>query len=255
MRDASQSMNTPDSYDDQTAHVVASATHWPIGELQAEPPSRAKILNELLARDNGRLLRQLQQRGKVRIADFSDRVRMLETRPAATDSNGTNDGALASDAKNDDDGENSSAKSPPAYLPPLVADGRSTDLHSAIVEGLNANPLAAVVIFTDGQHTASDDPGEAAVRAKEKGVPLFLVGIGDPSRPRNLKVANVYVRPHAWQNDPFEIEAVILAQGVESSGGTIELTEQTVVNDQKGPDRVVLRESFSIPPGGGQLSR
>ena len=98
-------------------------------------------------------------------------------------------------------------------LPPLVADGRGTDLASAIRQSLAADRPAAIVLFTDGQHTGKDDPRDAAREAKSRGVPLLIVGVGDPSRPRNLKLANVYVRPQVWQDEPFEIDADRLGRG------------------------------------------
>jgi hypothetical protein len=242
LRDASQSMNTADRYhDDDSAKLVAAATGRSADVIRSEQPSRVTLLNELLARDNNRFVRQLQARGKVRVMDFSDRVEKQETRAAMMSDESTVGTDLQARTS--------------APLPPLVATGRGTDIHAAIKEALSLNPLAAIVLLTDGQHTGNDDPRLAAQEAKQKGVPLLIVGVGDPSRPRNLRLANIYVRPHAWQNDPFEIEAVLLTQGIPQQDVTLELLEHKVsdADDQPAPGTVVQRSQVTLPQAGGQL--
>lgn len=243
LRDASQSMNTADRYHDEAAaKLVVAATGRSADAIRIEQPSRVALLNELLARDDNRFVRQLQSRGKVRIMDFSERVEKQETR-AALMPDESSAGAQARPSRTS------------VPLPPLVATGRVTDIHAAIKEALTLSPLAAIVLLTDGQHTGNDDPRLAAPEAKQKGVPLLIVGVGDPSRPRNLRLANIYVRPHAWQNDPFEIEAVLLAQGIPPQDVTLELLQHKVsdADDQPGLGTVVQRSQVTLPQTGGQL--
>src|SRR4029078_10599489 len=96
-----------------------------------------------------------------------------------------------------------------------------TDLAAANRQSLASDSPAAIVLFTDGQHTGKDAPRKAAREANGRGVPLFIVGVGDPSRPRNLKLANLYVRPQVWQQEPFEIDAIVAGEG--HSGGAVRL--------------------------------
>src|SRR4029078_5087822 len=99
----------------------------------------------------------------------------------------------------------------PEPLPPLKAEGRVTDIAAAIREAIASDNPAAVILFTDGQHTGKDDPREAAREAKAKGGPLLVVSGGDTSRPKDLRVAKVYGRPQIWADEPFEVEAKIVA--------------------------------------------
>lgn len=247
LRDASQSMNTVDQYPQGSdATKVATATGWPIEQIHQAPPSRVKIVNALLQKDDGNFLHQLQQRNKVRIVDFSDHVEHIETRPAMGDS---------APAKTVDDAENGLRPvSRLAPTPLLKADGRASNMYQGLEESLTANPLAAVVMYTDGQRTGSNDLRELARKAKTKGVPFFIVGVGDPQPARNLVVAKIYARQQVWQNEPFEIEAVLKSEGYSQQEVRVELLEQKIGSDGKpGPPRMVKFTSATIPDGGGQV--
>jgi hypothetical protein len=238
-RDSSQSMNTADRYaDEAAAKIAAAALRKTETELESARPTRAAIVNELLA--DPKLLAALAQRGKLAALNFAEQTTKVETRAAASPASKT-------DAKSQTQASIS--------LPPLVADGRGSDLAGAIRQSLAAESSAAVVLFTDGQHTGQDDPRAAAREAHERGVPLLIVGVGDPSRPRNLKLANLYVRPQVWQEEPFEIDAIVSAEGIDAGEVRVELVEQRVGdNDQAiGSGAVVQSLQLPIPAGGGRL--
>lgn len=249
-RDASQSMNTADRYDDSTvASRVAAATGQSADAIRRERPTRAALVNRALRGDSGPLLGELEKRGNIRVLDFSDHVEQVATGTAA----------IGTAAKSSDKSRPPSAIAkggqPAITIPPLVATGRGSDLWMAIRTALADNSPAAIVLFTDGQHTAQDDPRQAAREAKERGVPLLIVGVGDSSKPRNLKVANIYVRPQVWQDEPFEVEAMIAAQGVEPREVRVELIEQRVSESDAaiGSGTVVGTQQLAIPAGGGRL--
>ncbi len=66
---------------------------------------------------------------------------------------------------------------------------------------------------------------QAASLAKKRGVPLFIVGVGDPTRPRNLSIQQIYADPQVWKSDPFELQAVLRAQGFDGEEVKVELVE------------------------------
>jgi von Willebrand factor type A domain len=191
LRDASQSMNTADAYAERaSAAVVAAALGQSESEVPAARPSRVQIVNELLVSSRLRLLAELSHQGRVEIADFAEQVTQVDV-PR-----------------------------------PLVAEGRGTDLAGAIRQSLATDRVAAIVMFTDGQHTAREDALGAAREAKSRGVPLLIVGVGDAARRTNIQVASVYSRPQAWQEEPFEIDAVVRFQDVPPGQVRVELLEQ-----------------------------
>jgi von Willebrand factor type A domain len=238
-RDASQSMNTADSYADAaTAKSAAAALRKSESELTAAKPTRVDVVNTLLSGDD-RFLGALAAKGRLEARDFADQVNKIEVKHTRS----------ATDDKS------AAPQTTRVSLPPLVAEGRGTDLAAAIRQSLAADRPAAVVLFTDGQHTAKDDALEAAREAKSRGVPLLVVGVGDPSRRRNISVAKVYSRPQAWQEEPFEVDAVVNFQNVEAGDVRVELIEQRVgENDQPAESGSVVQTVQLAAPekGSGQ---
>lgn len=241
-RDASQSMSTVDRYaDDEAAAATAAALQTSVSELRQQKLTRAQIVDKLLDPTNDvHLLSQLAARGRLQTLDFADRVEKLEVR-------GSINPFPEKKPANDSRKEAGEANQPPA-LPKLNAIGRGTDFWTAIREAAASDKPAAAIFFSDGQHTAKDNPFTAAEEAKERGMPLFIVGVGDPSRPRNVRVSNVYVRPQVWQDEPFEIDAMIVAQGIDSTDVRVELIEQRVSDSDQavGEGTVVQTVQLSL---------
>jgi hypothetical protein len=79
--------------------------------------------------------------------------------------------------------------------------------------------------------------------------------VGDPSRPRNLKVTDVYTDPQVWRDDPFEVQSLIRAEGNIASSVAVELLQQQLTRDGQpvGQPQVIARRDVAIPAGGGQV--
>src|SRR6185369_14515345 len=111
-------------------------------------------------------------------------------------------------------------------LPQYRPDGQTTNISKGIREALRTlqgNPIAGIVLVTDGQYNDGDDPAAAAEFAAQQNVPLFVVGVGDSSKPRNIRVADVYPSSDSvWRQDPFTIEAPIQQQGYEGDRVRVE---------------------------------
>lgn len=255
-RDASQSMNTADRYyDEAAAKTAAAAMGKSVEEIRKTRPTRAQIINDLLARDNQKLLLELSQRGKIQALNFSDHVDKLEARSITKEKPADKSKEAQPPLVTPAAVPAEPATPTLAPLPPLVADGRGTDLWTVIKESLSADNPSAVILWTDGQHTGKDDPRAAAREAKQRGIPLLIVGVGDPSKPRNLKASNIYVRPQVWQDEPFEIDAMVVAQGLEPREVKVELLEQQVneSDGSVGSEISVTSQQLAIPEGGGRL--
>lgn len=252
-RDASQSMNTADRYDDETAaKITSSVMNLSLEEVRRLRPTRTQIVNKVLSDPESKLLEELATRGKVQAINFSDHVERLQTRSALPPTGAERPVSTTPPTAEE---ASESSRAPKTPLPLLAADGRGTDLWMAIRESMSTDSPAAVVMFSDGQHTGRDDPRNAALEAKERGVPFFMVGVGDPSKPRNLRVASLYVRPQVWQDEPFEIDAIVTAQGIEAGDARVELIEQKVNESDKSlsSGAVVQTLQLEVPEGGGRL--
>jgi hypothetical protein len=264
LRDASQSMNTADRYlDPAAAASTAQLLGVSASALPEQPPTRAAVLAAHWNHRDQALPRGLTQRGRVRVVDFAEHSSLAGTLAPADEAATQADPPPSAAPPNtaSDSGENVPATpeketSPVLWpWPELAATGRSTDLAGAIEEAVDTDQPAAIVIYTDGQHTGKDDPRAAARRAKEQGIPLLVVGLGDASRPRDVRVVNVYVRPQIWTEEPFEVEAVVAAQGLEGEEVNLELIGKRL-SDSDGSasaGTVVARQSVRFESGTGSV--
>lgn len=246
-RDASQSMATADRYaDDEAAAKTAASLQMSVDDLRQQRLTRAQIVDKLLDPTNEvHLLSQLAARGRLQTMDFADRVEKLDVRGSANPGDKKPAEKKPDASTETQPGAAKQTDVPP--LPKLNAVGRGTDLWTSIREAAASDNPAAAVIFSDGQHTAKDDPRAAALEAKERGMPLFIVGVGDPSKPRNLRVASVYVRPQVWQDEPFEIDATVIAQGIDATEVRVELIEQRVSDSDQAIGEGTVVQTLQLP--------
>ncbi len=217
LRDRSLSFDRADKYPDETiANDLASATGLEPQQLVDGSVSRASLVNRVFDAQP-ELLTELRQKASVKVIDFatdnqpSGLISAIGTEQTKGSDDAAMDAASDSSGKSDDSTDPSGvAPSTLKTMPPLVADGLGTDLAQALQGVLDDgdNP-SAILLVSDGQHNGSKDPREVAARAAELGVPIYVVGVGDPRPPKNLAVTEVYVRERAYPNEPFEVESVL----------------------------------------------
>ena len=237
LRDASESMNETDTYDDAKAAVgVSKITGQGAETVKQTPIARVDLINKLTTWEDGRFYSELEKRGRLRLLDFADRIQEVPT--------------VAEEA----DPENPEAEEK-TVIPELKATGPGTDLARALTTSLTERLTSGVVILTDGQHNAQSSLAEAADQAKERQVPLFVVGLGDTDKPTNLQVAEIYADPQVWKNDPFEIQATLRSQGLEATTVEVSLLDVTPGEDESVPaeEKVLDTQEVTIDEDGGQL--
>ena len=212
LRDASTSMNTADRYiDEDQARHVAKFTKESVAKVRESKPKRVDLLNQAVS---PKLVRDLQKKGKLRVYDFAE------------------DPVLVNDVAQDEDAEDGATGDddvlPITSVPPVVAEGASTDIYHSLREGLADKSASSMIMITDGQHTAPGVLRDIARDAANKNVPIFVVGVGDPVPPLNVQVMDLFADAQVWLQDPFEIRAVISAQGVGDELVSVELLEYAV---------------------------
>ncbi len=251
LRDGSLSFNRADQYSDQEqVKRIAAGTGWNTDDIAAGKYTRAQILQQLFNRNSGQLLNAMRDKGSIQIIDFADITKQVGTIPAIgestdkdkkADDDKKSDDSKKDDTKSADKNKNVASKSDDSKtktddssqpkmnnnrLPVLIADGRGTDIHSAIRELLNdPSQLSAIIISTDGQHNGSGDLVELAAEAKKKKIPIFVIPFGDPKPPKNLKVDNLAVRSPVRPAEPFEIDAVVYANQVNQEKIKVDLVQ------------------------------
>lgn len=229
LRDASRSMGIVDR---QAAGPAAEATAaiWEGApdELASQPRTRAATVDRAFQRHTEAAWRALHDRARPRTMDFD-----FESRSTAS--------------RRDD------AERPATSWPAMASAGRVTDIGAAVRDALEGEPPVAIVLVTDGRHTGRDDPRDAAREAGERRIPLLVVGVGDSSRPRTVRVAGVYSRPQVWKDEPFEIETLITSIEPGVANFEVSLWRRTLsVTDEEELQRIDS-VSLAVPPGHAPL--
>lgn len=262
LRDSSLSLDRGDQYRDQDrANQLAQLTGLEKSAISDGNVKRSELVNQAFAK-NPQLLDELRDKGAIRVIDFSDGNTPIAVIPAKLDSETTD--PPESDAAADPDANPDDAGNPQGLirqtLPELSASGLGTDIWQALRESLDdPTRLSAVVLISDGQHNGGEDPLEIARKAASQDIPIFVVGVGDPSPPKNLAVTEVYVRDKAYPDEPFEVEAVLQSSQVGDGGmpGRIEvqLIQQPIdprTGSPGAPEKVQTKD-VDVPESGGRI--
>jgi len=175
--------------------------------------SRAEVIDSLLNGEDTSLFQSLAMRNAVRRIDFARKPIGREFIPRKIESESASPIARS--------GVESAELSP--------ADTDVTDLSAAVrgaLDGLGSVPASAVVLFSDGNINHGESLETIARMLKLRGVPLYAVGIGDPSPPVNVAVREIAAPRHAFKNDPFNITVRLDAEGLADQPVNVQLWEQ-----------------------------
>jgi uncharacterized membrane protein len=126
----------------------------------------------------------------------------------------------------------------------LTFNGGQTRLGVAL-EGarqeLAGLPLAGLVVVTDGADTAEDALGTSLLALKSQGVPVFTVGVGRETLPRDIQIGRVSTPRFALKGTTLMIDVLINQTGF--AGKTIAL-------DVEDEGRIVGSQQVALPTDG-----
>jgi von Willebrand factor type A domain/Aerotolerance regulator N-terminal len=222
--DDSESMSTFDHYRDPKVQAAADALAQQAGVSE---PDRLRLAQTLVTRPEPDWLRTLLTQRKVRLHVYHCSTRLhrladvarMEDLDAAVDAIHN----LQADARND-----------------------STQLGAAVRQVLgeyNASSLAAVVVLTDGVTTEGENLEQASEYAKDQGVPLFFVGLGDANDVRNIQLHDLQAVDSVYVNDHLYFELTLTGQGY--PGLTIPITLK-----EKGKEGVLDKKMVTLKTAG-----
>ena len=257
LRDSSLSINQTDKYENEAeTKRMASLTGLNENAIATGLVKRSELINGAFEK-NPQVLQGLREKGNVRVVDFATGSKQVafisgsDSEDELKDSTDQNAASSTDDAADETDSD---------AIPDLVPEGLGTDLYQAVRETLESNSrISAVVIVTEGQHNGSEDPIAIARQAAGQGVPIYVVGVGDPNPPRNLSVNEVYARDKAYPDEPFEVEAILQTTRVGEQGVPselpIELVQQQVdeTTGKLGPPVSVKTQTINPPASGGRI--
>lgn len=196
--DDSGSMATVDDDSDPRQRAERTRRLQAVGLQQ---PARIELAKLLLLENNADLLRQLQQRYRLKVYRLGGTVRPLS-------------GGV---------GESPDWTS---EIRGLEASDSSSRLGKGLQEVFaiqRGRPTAAFVLLSDGVTTEGKTISEAAAEARRRAVPLFLVGLGSSHPPRDVRLADLLVDEVVFVGDLVHFDFQVLATGYQGRRTTVRL--------------------------------
>jgi len=135
----------------------------------------------------------------------------------------------------------------------LRADGQYTNIFRSVrdvANELRSVPLASVVLLTDGCRNTGGRAEEAARLLAAQGVPLQVVGLGNPAPPRDYEVVQVFAPRRVRRNTEVELYATLRHTGLPEPFDVQVVRGQTpvltrTVQPAKDTDITSLRIAFT----------
>ncbi len=132
-------------------------------------------------------------------------------------------------------------------------DRTTTGIGTAITQTLAAyrgQPLAGILLITDGQSNTGDPLTKAAEAAAAEGVPVVSLAVGTPEGPRNAAITKIDVSPVVFVRDTNQARILIESRGLAGAPATVVLEKQSDSGagawEEIGRKEIVLEESGAI---------
>jgi len=141
----------------------------------------------------------------------------------------------------------------------LSATNPATAIGDALREIINrkrGQPLAGVVLVTDGANNSGSQPREVAAMLRQENVPLYIYGVGITS-PRDIIVASIFAPDVTFVKDDVTATVRVRGQGLsgQSAEVVLKLGDQTVATKAisfSGDGEQVVPMHF-VPPSAGEF--
>ena len=117
----------------------------------------------------------------------------------------------------------------PATTDTLTFDRSTTAISTAVEQALAAyrgQPIAGVVVVTDGQSNTGDPMNKAAEAARAQGVPIYALAVGTPEGPRNARLDKIDISPVVFVRDTNVVNVIIESRGLSGQPANLILEKQ-----------------------------
>ena len=196
--DDSASMGIADRYDDEKLRRMVAERLKKAGYDEASRFNQAK---SLVLADNARLLRYLRENYKLRAYFVADSVRPV----------GGDVGEVIEAVRR------------------AEPEGETTRLGQSlrgVLNDLRGAPPAAMILLSDGVTTEGETLAEASSYARRKGVPVFTVGLGSESPPKDLALGDLLVDEVVFVDDVINFEFTLAGPGFDNRDVKVSLNEK-----------------------------
>jgi hypothetical protein len=251
MIDTSASMSLQDQYPAGSAAANLTKT---ISLQPGRDAQRLGLTQEVLTRNNGQFLKDLQRNHQVKMYRFSDTATLLD----AGNLEATDD-VRALEPSESETGSTAAPSKP--RLPPfqaalveissLHADGEQTRPAPSVkkvLADLRGTPPAALILFTDGVASVSevDKLSTIAESVRRKGTQLHIVGLGSDEASKDVLIYDTLVDEVAFVGDPMSFTAKVKSFGYAGKKLTLRLRKE-------GDEGVLATQEIKAPADGQPL--
>jgi hypothetical protein len=234
MVDTSSSMSLQDQY---AGHSKGTQLIDELRKSTGREPNRLAIAQQLLTRNDGQMLRELQRAHQVRVYRFAEDATPLESE------------YLREEVANQSSQESLAAAL--LEIRTLLADGDQTRPAVAtkkVLSDLRGVPPAAIVFFTDGVASISDNDklSSIAETARRKGIQFHIVGIGSEIAAKDLNLFDTFVDEVAFIGDPIVFKAKVRSFGYSE--------KKILLRVRKIGERESLAQQELVAPPDGKMT-
>ena len=137
-------------------------------------------------------------------------------------------------------------------LSPRGTETRLGDAIKFVLDREASNPLAGIVVVTDGRNNEGIDPRNSLTLAQMRRVPLYVVGLGSDENPKNISLVEVDVPSRLYPGDRFSLKALVAGSGLGGKTATV----QVLVGPKDAEDRrleIEAEETVEIPEDGSMV--
>lgn len=227
MVDDSASMARVDRFENpaerDSAEKLARATN-------ATLPDRLTLARGWLKQDNAALLKGLLDGNRIRLYRLSADARVLAeiNRPDQIDS----------------------SIDRLAEVKPTGIESRLGAGIRQVLTELRGAPPTGILLLTDGQTTQGESLASASTLAERKGVPIYLVGLGDAQPPKDLALTDLIVDEVVFVKDTVRFQAKLSGRGFEGLDIPVRLLELPANSTDPAQGKEVARITVKVAPDG-----
>ena len=256
MIDTSASMSLQDQY---PAGTMAAKQAKAISQLPGRDSHRLALTQDVLTRNDGQFLRELQKRHQVHLYRFSETAAQL-TAGNLDESQASTVIEIPMESPSADNPAGTASPAPRQVDPfsaaveeikSLRADGDQTRPAPAVkkvLADLRGTPPAALILFTDGVASVSevDKLSTIADSVRRKGVQLHIVGTGSDEASKDVLIYDTLVDEVAFVGDPMSFSAKVKSFGYAGKKLLLRLRKE-------GDDTVLTSQEIKAPTDGQPL--
>ncbi|HEY8666811.1 MAG TPA: hypothetical protein VIL86_09110 [Tepidisphaeraceae bacterium] len=181
------------------------------GEIgpDGQPKTRLQAVMDLLEGSDAELLRKLSKQHTIRFYSFDSNAQPLATMNQIESKEGQKPRTATA---------TSQPAAPVAELRTLAPEGQHTQVINSVrdvLEDMQGQRIAGVVVLTDGRDTPAQPIQESLNAVKSYGVKVFPIAVGSEKAPQNIEVQLINMEESIFEGDIENAKITIRATGYE----------------------------------------